>query len=474
MSSNNSPTKNTLVSLLDYKIAGKKDIPQAVCWHEGMLLSPQHFQQNHQYWEGQLTQVLAHLHPYFWGISELAIDHNDLLDGTITIRSLSAILPDGLLVNYSIKTDQPLVIDASDVSHEAVMLYLTVPIQVDGSASERSEIQRYSSRDGEAKKDENTGDNEMVITRISPKLSLQLTNTVGKRYISLPLFRVFKPDEGSLQIDPSYSPPLLMIKADNFRSESDSNLVGKALQLRVRALALNIRQKAKQIAGVTDKGDSLGRNVNDRHHRYIRAMVQELPSLELIADTEESTPYQLYSCLIRVAGSISELARNHIPPQFKKYLHIDSLPLIEEVMDYIKVQVSSVNLHYSTFSFDHERNGIFSLMVDKEWNGRDLIVELRPTKNNGREQITQWLKSCRIASANLHKDLSERRLLGARAETISSNESAGIIPAQGNTLFKITIDKRFIQVDKKLLVVSTSNKVKDYIPQTILVHIPHS
>jgi len=70
-------------------------LPLSVCWHEGMLLSPQHFQQNHIYWETQL-QSIVQTTPYYWGIVTMAIDEARLLEGIVYLTRLRAVMPDGL------------------------------------------------------------------------------------------------------------------------------------------------------------------------------------------------------------------------------------------------------------------------------------------------------------------------------------------------------------------------------------------
>ena len=449
-------------------------LPRPICWHEGMLLSPHHFQQNHQYWEGQLSRILSTLASDYWGVGELVLDQADLLDGMVNIHRLFAILPDGLVVDYRSTDDDVLQADIADVDSTPTTVYLTVPIQVDGSASERSEIQRYFSRDDKPRKDENTGDNEIIMPRLVPKLSLQVTDRVGDRYISLPLFQVVKPEGGSLEIAPDYCPPLLSISADKFRLGNEEVSAAKPIQQQAQALAFSIRHKAMQLAGIAEDGEDLGRNISQRHHRYIRSMVQELPALELIADSNNSLPRDLYERLIRMAGSISEMAKSIIPPRFSAYSHIDNYPNFKQVITYIKQHVDSVNLSYSTISFDVEREGMYTLHIDKEWAEKDLVVELKTPANMSSDDISQWFKTCRIASIQLHKDLSKRRLLGAKAELITSEGTSGISAAPGNVLFKIKADKNLIHTDKKLLIVSTSNKVKEYVPQSILLHMPHA
>ncbi len=448
-------------------------LPQPICWHEGMLLSPHHFQQNHQYWEGQLSRLVSVLSPNFWGIGEMELDHRALLDGEVNIQRLLAILPDGLVVDYDSNIDEPLSIILDDVGAAPLTVQLAVPIQVAGSASERSEIQRYVSRDDQPRIDENTGDNEIVMPRLVPKLSLQVADRVGNRYVGLPLFRVVKPEGGSLQLDPNYCPPLLSIGADKFRAGSDDVPGPKPIQQRAKSLALAIRHKAMQLAGMADEGENLGRHISQRHHRWVRAMVQELASFEFIVDTSESLPRELYESLLRMAGPISELAMNNIPPRFLPYCHDDSLPAFNKVMNYIKSQVDRVNLSYTTLSFEQKREGVFTLLFDKAWEGKDLIIELRPSTNDSREGVSSWLKTCRIASASLHKALSQRRLLGVKAEPIEREQKSGIIPAPGNALFRIKANKRFISSMTQLVIVATSSKVKEHCPQSILVHMPH-
>jgi type VI secretion system protein ImpJ len=438
-----------------------------------MLLSPHHFQQNQQYWEGQLRRMVTVLSPNFWGVGTLSIDYAALLEGEVNILRIMAILPDGLVVDYDANIDDPLTVSLGDISSNAVTVQLVLPIQVPGSASERSEIQRYFSRDDQPCIDENTGDNEKVLPRLVPKFSLQLTDRVSSRYIGLPLFRVLKPEGGSVQLDPNYCPPLLSIGADKRRAGNEDIVGPKPIQQQAKELALVIRHKAMQLAGVAEDGEHLGHHINLRHHRWIRAMVQDLAAFELVADSSDSTPRALYESLIRMVGPISELAPNNIPPRFPPYCHDDCLPALKQVMHYIKTQVNRVNLNYTTLSFEQKRDGVFTLLFEKSWEGKDLIIEVCPTNNGSREGVKNWIESSRIASANLHKDLSDRRLLGAKAHFIERDNKSEIVPAPNNALFRIQSDKRFMSSEAKLVIVATSRKVQEDRPQTILVHIAH-
>src|SRR5690606_38717103 len=66
-----------------------------VVWHEGMLLRPQHFQQNDRYYDHQLKARTQLLHSCAHGFFNLAIDHQFLAMGKLVLSQASGILPAG-------------------------------------------------------------------------------------------------------------------------------------------------------------------------------------------------------------------------------------------------------------------------------------------------------------------------------------------------------------------------------------------
>src|SRR5438034_9486138 len=77
-------------------------IPDMLHWYEGMLLMPEHFQSASRRQEA-LSGYLAHIaSPYAWGVG--AID-SEIVEGVMRVRSLDAVMPDGLVVRY--RSDEP-------------------------------------------------------------------------------------------------------------------------------------------------------------------------------------------------------------------------------------------------------------------------------------------------------------------------------------------------------------------------------
>jgi len=455
--------------------------PQPICWSEGMLLSPQHFQQNHIYWETQFQQLSMNMALYRWGIIELVLDEGQLQEGEIHILRLRAVMPDGLYIDYVSARDHKLDINLklSIASNDElkkngrVKVHITVPIRVPGSASETSDIRRFQVCDGQQIKDENTGEGEMVLQRLQPIFSLQATSVVEAQYISFPLCEVCQLDEGQFYIG-DYCPPVLGIGADNLLSFQESVQERNSLQHRLQSLGVTIRKKARQLAGFSEDDQQLGNKISELHSLWIRAMVQHLSEFELICDNEYSSPWEVYQVLARMQGAISALDPSGIPIKLEPYDHCNISNRLDKSLSYISNQVNRVNLRYSSIIFDEGRDGVFSLVYDKAWVGRDLLIELKPNANHTQSDLVQWLNSCRIASSSQHKDLSTKRLLGAETEQIDSDDSTGIKAAPGHALFNIKIDPQYIKVGQTLVVVCTNKKFNALQPNRIVLHLPHS
>lgn len=71
---------------------------QRVVWSEGMLLTPQLFQQWDQYYESHLNERFHALIAFGYGVLRLDFDHDGLLNGRVTLLGFQGILPDGLIV----------------------------------------------------------------------------------------------------------------------------------------------------------------------------------------------------------------------------------------------------------------------------------------------------------------------------------------------------------------------------------------
>ncbi len=86
-------------------------LPDAVCWHEGMQLLPQHFQLQGLRAEALVAHFAQACNPWFWGVSRVEFDPGALSAGLVRLVSLQATMPDGLPVNVQVGVGPTLELD---------------------------------------------------------------------------------------------------------------------------------------------------------------------------------------------------------------------------------------------------------------------------------------------------------------------------------------------------------------------------
>ena len=70
------------------------EIPDAIQWHEGLLLTPQHFQQLSTRHEALVQYGTSLVAPFCWGVRRLKYDRVSLTMGKFRVLQLEAVMPD--------------------------------------------------------------------------------------------------------------------------------------------------------------------------------------------------------------------------------------------------------------------------------------------------------------------------------------------------------------------------------------------
>ena len=327
--------------------------PDPLCWHQGMLLSPQHFQQDQLFWQAQLQIMRQSLSPNGWGILNLQLDKGHLSDGTVNITRLIAIMPDGMTIHHDSVFDGPqdglvgksLLLDVSELvemaKHNQTKVYLAVPRQGPGCVStDKAQYQRYESYESAAVIDDNTGENELAVQRLKAKLKLVAHEQLDENDICLPLCVIERKDDGVFVLG-DYCPPVLQIRAQDFIFDDEQNeeaenvrqeqLAGLGVGVfhiarECRQLTVLMRRKARHLAGYSAEGeDRLGVKVSEQHSKWIQALTRNLLEIELLAYDGHTHPEALYLVLSRMMGSFTELALSNIPKKLPVYNHQNML-----------------------------------------------------------------------------------------------------------------------------------------------------
>src|SRR5690606_4907672 len=155
-----------------------------VIWQEGMLLRPQHFQQNDRYYDYQLKVRTQRQTGCSWGFFQLEIDHQFLTTGKLVISQASGILPDGTL--FELGTEQePLALDIPPNTSNAPV-YLSLPLvsgnHIEARRPEQKDVLvRYVVRQDEVAESKEGDSSSRQVSCGEPVYRLQLCEEVDSQ-----------------------------------------------------------------------------------------------------------------------------------------------------------------------------------------------------------------------------------------------------------------------------------------------------
>lgn len=428
------------------------DLPDAIQWHEGMLLAPQHFQQFAGRSELLVQAMAMLLSPFGWGLTQLEVDKAPLVGGDLRILNLEAIMPDGLLVTAGSERGLPLEIDlkpfADRMVDQAVLIHLTVPAQ--RSLSTRGDLARYASAEGPAVLDESSGEGSVYIPRLRPRLDLLVDDKVPSRFQSLPLLRVKVQDETYVATD--YIAPMLSVSPGSPLADLCASV---AVNVRERALYLSAQINSPGFDDTDPDAEGL--------RRRLASLVATLPVLEAVLASEMSHPYSAYLAMCSLAGQVASLSQGLVPPQFPAYNHNDLGATFQPVAKFIQRSLSEgISETWTKLAFELvddvfqlAPNPIVETAVGS--TGHDLsapvlALGLRVPSGVPEETIVQWGESCVFGSESVIPKLLANRILGVQRRRVQRLED--LFPSRGVLLFALSSDPKFINPREKLILQS--------------------
>jgi len=424
-------------------LSALREIPEAIQWHEGMLLSPQHFQQQAARWDGLLQSALLTQNPFAWGLRDLRLDLSVLPAGRFRVRQLEAVFPDGSSAWYDATAGAtaPLELDlaaaAAAFPSPALMIYLTVPVRTPASA--HGEAARFISHPGEAVVDENTGEGAVAVPRLRPRLGLMAGDLPPARLCAVPIAQVEQRDDAFALTD--YLPPTVTVAPD---SALHQLCAAVAQRLRAKALFLAERARAPSVAALTP--------VVWESKRQIHSLVAALPPFEALLAGGQPHPWTLYLAFCALAGHVAALADSLQPPLLPPYRHDDMRTAFTAVRDFVLRAVSEgISDAYLAIPMEL-RNGIFSQRCDAAWTARRLVIGIRRPAGASEADMVHWGQQCLAATEEVIPSLREKRILGLRRQLLSPGDE--LAAGAGEVLFELSPDPAFLLPDRVLQVLN--------------------
>ncbi|HYW09814.1 MAG TPA: type VI secretion system baseplate subunit TssK, partial [Longimicrobium sp.] len=404
-------------------------LPDAVLWHEGMLLAPQHFQQAALRGEELLHYRVSAAQPYSWGVRHLAVEPRLLAEGTFRVTGLEAILPDGVVAWVREDRDHPLEVDLKPHAEAArrgyVTVHLGVPLPRRESEPVAGQLPRFDRVEGSGVADENTGEGDVPVPRLRPHCTLMVSPTAPDKYSSIPLARLTFRD-GAFTPAP-YVPPVPTIAPG---SPLATDAASVARRLREKALFFSDRARAAE----TRPADSTTTDL----HRWVRALVLGLPRLDALVSLGTAHPLDLHLALCDVAGLLAGL-HTRVPPIFPRYDHTDLRATFDPVLTWCGDALAELQESFLTTRFAYHEGVYETTLQAFPAAGAPLLVGVRPgTLTEG--EVVAWMEECRMGSASRMASLAGRRVRGAARRRVAPAGELALAAGSGVILFEVTPD----------------------------------
>lgn len=433
------------------------EIPEAIQWHEGMLLAPQHFQESAMRSEMLLQYTALLLAPYCWGVRRLSLDTKLLPAGQFRVLELEAVLPDGSVATHIARDGEELGLDitahADEMRQAPVTIHLTVPAR---SSATRGSFSRYVSFEGQPVTDQNTGEGEVRVPRLKPRLSLMAGETPPPKFVSIPLARIVFLDEAFTQA--YYIPPAITVPPRSPLGELCGRVVTR------------LRQKAQYLSEIVRAPSVvLDRPMITEHRERIHVLVAQLPVFEALLASGVAHPISLFLSLCAIAGQTAALGDNLMPPVFAPYNHGNPLASFEEVITFIaRMLDQGIPETYQAHPFLY-KDGAYVQMFRTEWSGKRLVIGMRAGVAVSEKDMRVWGEECLIASASFIPSLRDKRILGATREFIDSD--AELVAVRGVVLFKLENTHEFIRPGEPLHVLNFGERGVSHRPQEMVLYV---
>jgi type VI secretion system protein ImpJ len=303
-------------------------------WDEGMLLVPQHFQQQDRAARALLRDRLATLHPHGFGITSLDIDEEALRAGEMRVVGCSGVLRSGLVFRAPDRDPLPASRNLTgriDARAGKVLVYLGVPRErlgtpacSGGGEDESAPVANSEQAGAEGGEtiamptpykrtilnlpDANLPTSERDVPVAVPNLRVLLETEPLEEYETLPIARVSLAPTGGFDLDKTFLPPCLHIGA----SKQITAMLGAFVEM--------LSRRSSDLSGQQGRtgGSAESATLWLRH-----TLNSHLPALMHYHEHPRTHPEVVYLELLRLAGSLCTFAQNEHPRDLPRYAHED-------------------------------------------------------------------------------------------------------------------------------------------------------
>ncbi|MCU6663805.1 type VI secretion system baseplate subunit TssK [Silvania hatchlandensis] len=364
-------------------------------WGRGIMISPQHFQQQAAYaaWSAECIAQMGLNHP--WGVIEATFEPDALKLGRLHARKLHLRFQDGTLVDTHNADALPSALLLDGESRETVVLLALPLLRANGgnclapdAVAERPV--RYRQRWHDVRNQ--FGDDTRQIAVLQPELSLRFAHQDNSDYLTCPVARLQQDSQGAWTLDETFLPPLLTVQSSRWLVTQLEQLM---IQLRARLTRLMAmrRESNERMADFAVADVSL--------FWLLNALNSAEPLLGQFERQLQSPVERLYPELARLAGSLLTFSLDHLVSEIPAYQHhqLNAVfpPLFELLSDLLEASLPSRVVAIDLTHDKRLRQWLARLQDPRLREGADYYLSVRSSIPVAQLQ-EQFPLQCRVGS----------------------------------------------------------------------------
>ncbi|MFP7607251.1 type VI secretion system baseplate subunit TssK [Serratia quinivorans] len=308
-------------------------------WGRGIMVSPQHFQQQVAYaaWSAECIARMGLNHP--WGMIESAFEPDALKLGRLQARKLHVRFPDGTLIDTDNADALPPVLSLDSESHDVVVLLALPLLRANGgNCLQPDEVADRPVRFRQRWRDVRNqfGEDTRQIAVMQPELTLRFAHQNNGDYLTCPVARLQQDLQGVWRIDDSFLPPLLTVQSSRWLATQLEQLMTQLRARLIRLMAMR-RESNERMADFAVADVSL--------FWLLNALNSAEPVLGQFQLNLQSPAERLHTELSRLAGSLLTFSLEHqvsaIPAYQHEQLNAVFPPLFDLLSDLLEASLPS-------------------------------------------------------------------------------------------------------------------------------------
>jgi len=270
-------------------------------WHDGLILTQQHFQQQDRWLGFALNQIASAVNAEPWGTLAVEVDVEALATGRLKLDQLKVRFPDGTPFDTTLADALPPARDLTQVSSErqSVVVFAAIALpDANGNNCRFDETSlarpRRSYREFAKVTDLNgAGEAEIAAERYAVRLLFEFEEHADDTVCAIA--RLTRATNGQFQVDRTFVPPCLTLGSHPLHIERINRL---ADILHAKSLALGTRRSERS-------GQVIEYGVADVQVFWLLNCIHTAwPQLRLYASHPARPPEQLYVTLAQLASGL--------------------------------------------------------------------------------------------------------------------------------------------------------------------------